>query len=56
MARLVDELDRVGIRAWFDINELSHDTGRYTRDVETSDFIIQEEVEYALNIPSAVVI
>lgn len=68
VARLVDELDRVGIRAWFDINELHHDAGSeytqkiheaidsaqlfllmYTMDVETSDFIIHEEIEYALN-------
>lgn len=68
VARLVKELDRIGIRAWFDVNELHQNVGReytqrihegidsaqlfllmYTREVETSDFIIQEEVEYALN-------
>lgn len=67
VARLVEELDQAGIRAWFDINELHQYVGEeytkrihdgidsaslflliYTHDVETSDFIIQEEVEYAL--------
>lgn len=67
VARLVEEFDQAGIRAWFDINELHQYVGEeytkrihdgidsaplfllvYTHDVEASDFIIQEEVEYAL--------
>lgn len=67
VARLAEELEKHGIYAWFDMNELHQYVGMeyterihrgidnsqffllvYTKDVEQSNFIINEELNYAV--------